>query len=48
MGAGHVMGTQERVVDFAHFIDGQWVADSDVTTNRNPANQDDIINVFVG
>ena len=42
------MGTQERVVDFAHFIDGQWVADSDVTTNRNPANQDDIINVFVG
>ena len=32
------MRTWERFVDFAHFIGGNWVADSDVTTNCNPAN----------
>ena len=33
-------------MDFAHFIGGQWVADSDFTTNCNPANQDDIIGTY--
>ena len=31
---------------FAHYIGGAWVADTDVTTNRNPANQDDIIGTY--
>ena len=33
-------------MDFAHYIGGAWVADTDVTTNRNPANQDDIIGTY--
>ena len=33
-------------MDFAHYIGGAWVADADVTTNRNPANQDDIIGTY--
>ena len=33
-------------MDFAHYIGGNWVADSDVTTNRNPANQDDVIGTY--
>ena len=40
------MKTWERFVDFAHFIGGNWVADSDVTTNRNPADRDDIIGTY--
>ena len=40
------MKTWERFVDFAHFIGGNWVADSDVTTNRNPANRDDVIGTY--
>ena len=33
-------------MDFAHFIGGNWVADSDVTTNCNPANRDDVIGTY--
>ena len=33
-------------MDFAHFIGGEWVADSDVTTNVNPANRDDVIGTY--
>ena len=40
------MKTWERFVDFAHFIGGNWVADSDVTTNRNPADRDDVIGTY--
>ena len=40
------MKTWERFVDFAHFIGGNWVADSDVTTNCNPANRDDVIGTY--
>ena len=33
-------------MDFAHFIGGEWVADSNVTTNINPANRDDVIGTY--
>ena len=33
-------------MDFAHYIGGSWVADQEVTTNRNPANQDDVIGTY--
>jgi len=33
-------------VDFAHYIGGEWVGDSDVTTNTSPANRDDVIGTY--
>ena len=33
-------------MDFAHYIGGEWVGDSDVTTNTNPANRDDVIGTY--
>ena len=33
-------------MDFAHYIGGQWVGDSDVTTNTSPANRDDVIGTY--
>jgi len=33
-------------VDFAHYIGGEWVGDSDVTTTPNPANRDDVIGTY--
>ena len=33
-------------MDFAHYIDGEWVGDSDVTTNTSPANPDDVIGTY--
>jgi len=33
-------------VDFAHYIGGEWVGDSDITTNTNPANRDDVIGTY--
>ena len=33
-------------MDFAHYIGGEWVGDSDVTTNTSPANRDDVIGTY--
>ncbi|MEC8145395.1 MAG: aldehyde dehydrogenase family protein [Pseudomonadota bacterium] len=33
-------------MDFAHYIGGEWVGDSDVTTNISPANRDDVIGTY--
>jgi len=33
-------------VDFAHYIGGEWVADTEVTTNTSPANRDDVIGTY--
>ena len=33
-------------MDFAHYIGGEWVGDSDVTTNTSPANRDDVIGSY--
>ena len=33
-------------MDFAHYIGGEWVDDSDVTTNTSPANRDDVIGTY--
>ena len=33
-------------MDFAHYIGGEWVGDSDVTTNTSPANHDDVIGSY--
>ena len=33
-------------MDFAHYIGGEWVGDSDVTTNTSPANRDDVIGAY--
>ena len=33
-------------MDFAHYIGGEWVGDSDVTTNTSPANRDDEIGTY--
>ena len=33
-------------MDFAHYIGGEWVGDSDVTTNTSPANRDDLIGTY--
>ena len=33
-------------MDFAHYIGGEWVGDSDVTTNTSPANRDDMIGTY--
>jgi acyl-CoA reductase-like NAD-dependent aldehyde dehydrogenase len=33
-------------VDFAHYIGGEWVGDSDVTTNTSPATRDDVIGTY--
>ncbi len=33
-------------MDFAHYIGGEWVGDSDVTTNNSPANRDDVIGTY--
>ena len=33
-------------MDFAHYIGGEWVGDSDVTTNTSPANREDVIGTY--
>ena len=33
-------------MDFAHYIGGEWVGDSEVTTNTSPANRDDVIGTY--
>ena len=33
-------------MDFAHYIGGEWVGDSYVTTNTSPANRDDVIGTY--
>lgn len=33
-------------MDYAHYIGGEWVGDSDVTTNTSPANRDDVIGTY--
>ena len=33
-------------MNFAHYIGGEWVGDSDVTTNTSPANRDDVIGTY--
>ena len=33
-------------MDFAHYIGGEWVGDSDVTTNTSPADRDDVIGTY--
>ena len=33
-------------MDFAHYIGGEWVADTEVTTNTSPANRDDVIGTY--
>ena len=33
-------------MDFAHYIGGEWVGESDVTTNTSPANRDDVIGTY--
>ena len=33
-------------MDFAHYIGGEWVGDSDVTANTSPANRDDVIGTY--